>query len=208
MSFEPLRTKEGSRWDLSSPCTAPKGSSSTLVKKDFVSLLRRPSGVVLGIDVFHFPGTCAVELDCGLFIYINVVRGCPRSMDSTRVEEAHPAYPLIIRQLSSDEAKILAVLNGRTYRYVFTRVYDSKTNLFVGAQKVEVDELPRDGLTFTDNVGFYMEHLSQLGLAGVYQEGNQIALHDEQGMQTGVRVISNYRLTDFGRRFVTSCTGN
>src|SRR5581483_10409542 len=29
-----------------------------------------------------------------------------RSMDKERMDEAHPAYPILIRQLSSDEAKI------------------------------------------------------------------------------------------------------
>src|SRR5260370_11638246 len=43
-----------------------------------------------------------------------------RSMDRTRVNEAHPAYPIIIKQLSSDEAKILNHLKGSNFDYVYT----------------------------------------------------------------------------------------
>jgi hypothetical protein len=71
-----------------------------------------------------------------------------RSMDSNRVDEAHPAYPIIIRQLSSDEAKILASLKSQEYEYTYTRDYDRTTNLFLGLAKIEVDALPRDGLVF------------------------------------------------------------
>jgi hypothetical protein len=69
-------------------------------------------------------------------------------MDSNRVDEAHPAYPIIIRQLSSDEAKILASLKSQEYEYTYTRDYDRTTNLFLGLAKIEVDALPRDGLVF------------------------------------------------------------
>jgi hypothetical protein len=103
-----------------------------------------------------------------------------RSMDSSRVDEAHPAYPVIIKQLSPDEARILTLLKGRTYRHVHTRDYDTKVNLFVGPLKI-VDDLPRESLTFPKRVGFYMEHLDRLGLAGVYQEGNQEPLYERAG---------------------------
>ena len=75
-----------------------------------------------------------------------------RSMDSGRVDEAHPAYPLIIKQLSSDQAVILTLLKGKPYRHVYIRDYNSTVNLFMGPAKIEVDELPRDEITFPDNV--------------------------------------------------------
>jgi abortive infection alpha-like protein len=128
-----------------------------------------------------------------------------RSMDTGRADEAHPAYPHIIRQLSSDEAKILVLLRDCTYRYVYTRDYDGDRALFVGPHKIETDALPRQGLMFPDNVNFYMDHLDQLGLAGVYQEGNQDPIHEPDGKQIGVRVTCNYRLKEFGRRFVAAC---
>jgi hypothetical protein len=91
-----------------------------------------------------------------------------RSMDRERVNEAHPAYPIIIKQLSSDEAKILNSLKSSTYDYVYTLDFDSQRKEFYGHRKVEVDELPRADLSFPENVPFYLEHLHQLGLAGIF----------------------------------------
>jgi hypothetical protein len=96
-----------------------------------------------------------------------------RSMDHDRVHEAHPSYPIIIKQLSADEARILASLHGNTFDYVWTREFDDQQKVFVGQNNVEVDKLPREGLAFPDNIQFYFEHLNQLGVAGIFQIGNQ-----------------------------------
>jgi hypothetical protein len=127
------------------------------------------------------------------------------SMDSERLGEAHPGYPILIKQLSSDEARILSTLNSQQYDHVHTRTFNPATNLFYGPPVIEVDSLPRDQLVFPDNVPFYLQHLDKLGLAGIFQVGNQEALFDG-GKQTGVRVRSTYRLTDFGEAFVRACT--
>jgi hypothetical protein len=136
-----------------------------------------------------------------------------RSMDRERVNEAHPAYPIIIKQLSSDEAKILNSLKGSTYDYVYTLDFDSQRKEFYGHRKVEVDALPRNDLSFPENVPFYLEHLDQLGLAGIFQVGNQEPLFGGepqfQGgtqLQVGIRSRCKYRLTDFGQKFVRACT--
>jgi hypothetical protein len=126
------------------------------------------------------------------------------SMNSERVGEAHPSFPTIIRQLSSDEARILATLKVRPYDHVHTRDYNRATNLF-HAFHLEIDDLPRDQIVFPHNVAFYMQHLNNLGLAGIFQVGNQETLFGG-GQQTGVRVRSQYRLTEFGESFVRACT--
>jgi Abortive infection alpha len=128
-----------------------------------------------------------------------------RSMDRDRVNEAHPAYPIIIKQLSSDEAKILARLNGRTYDRVLVHPFNEKMLLPFGEAKMEVDELPRDGLDFPNNVKFYMEHLKLLGLAGIFDAGTPEGIPGGDIPPTGVRIRSHYRLTDFGQHFVTAC---
>jgi hypothetical protein len=131
------------------------------------------------------------------------------AMDRERAHEAHPAFPMIIRQISSDEAKILKSLYTRDYSYVWTRDFDSKIKIFVGKPTVEIDDLSRTELFYPDNVPFYREHLHQLGLTGVFQEGNQeILFGAEPKTQTGVRARNKFRLTDFGRRFVHACTSN
>src|SRR5436190_7885067 len=40
------------------------------------------------------------------------------------------------------------------------------------------NDFPRSNLAYPDNVAFYFDHLAQLGLAGIYQQGNQEALFD------------------------------
>ena len=102
---------------------------------------------------------------------------------------------------------ILKSLNNTEYDFVFTRDYDRTTNLFLAGRNIEIDTLPRDGLTFPENVNFYFEHLDKLGLAGVFQDGNQKPMHRQSTPreQIGVRVRCKYRLTDFGQRFVIAC---
>jgi hypothetical protein len=130
-----------------------------------------------------------------------------RSMDRERVNEAHPAYPIIIKQLSSDEAKILKSLKSSDYDYVYTLDFNDQRKEFYGHRKVEVDELPQNDLSFPENVAFYFEHLDRLGLAGIFQVGNQEALFGGQPkVQVGIRSRCQYKLTDFGRRFVRACT--
>jgi hypothetical protein len=133
------------------------------------------------------------------------------AMDAERVNEAHPAFPAIIRQLASDEAQILANLAEAPRRYVWASEYDAQRNLF-GPRSIEVDDLPRDGLRFGGNVPLYMDHLHQLGLAGIFQEGNQIPITaDKPGTsppvktQIGVRANCQYRLTPWGEQFIRAC---
>jgi hypothetical protein len=127
------------------------------------------------------------------------------SMNSDQLERAHPAFPTIIRQLSADEARMLATLNGAEFDFVHTMPFDRTTNLF-GASLVERDALPKEELVFPSKVPFYVNHLNQLGLAGIFQDGNQEPLFDSARQQNGVRVRAKYRLTDFGKAFVAACT--
>jgi hypothetical protein len=130
-----------------------------------------------------------------------------RSMDRDRVQEAHPAYPLIIKQLSADEAKILSRLQARAFDHVHTRAYDAQTIRFFGEPVIEVDELPRERLSFPSKIEFYFEHLSQLGLAGIFQESSEGVYGGNPRVQTGTRSRSKYRLTNFGQQFVKACIG-
>ena len=127
------------------------------------------------------------------------------SMDVESVTKAHPAYPLIIRQLSSDEALILKMLSEREYEYVARSFLTSERRFQLEA--IEIDELPRMGLTSPDRVGSCISHLTQLGLAGIYEYKNQEPiLASDTGEQTGTRVFSRYRLTSFGSDFMSACT--
>lgn len=121
------------------------------------------------------------------------------SMDRDRVHDAHPAFPFVIKQLSADEAKILASLNGKSFTYMYSLEFKENTSKFASeTRKVEIDEFPRDGLTFPENLSFYFEHLDKLGL--------YTRVHDRD-IQTSKGIEFYYKncLTEFGQRFVTAC---
>jgi hypothetical protein len=54
-------------------------------------------------------------------------------------------------------------------------------------------------------MSFYLEHLDNLGLAGRYIHKEE-AIRNEQGLQTGLRTYSTYRLkSDVGVQFARAC---
>jgi len=131
-----------------------------------------------------------------------------RSMDTERIEEAHPSYPWLIKQISSDEAVILLKLKDAEFEYVYTSSLERNTMRFT-RDKTEVDEFPREILQFPQSLSFYMNHLSNLGLAGIYDYKNQepiCEMIDGGNVQTGTKVFCKYRLTDVGQRFMHACT--
>lgn len=123
------------------------------------------------------------------------------SMDQRTVSKAHPSYPVIIKQLSRDEAVMLRRLAKMSYPFV--RRHRHEDGLFY-PEPVEVDAFPRTDLHYPENVHFYMGHLNQLGLAGIFERPPQEPVF-ENGRQIGVIVRSEYQLTDAGRRFVSAC---
>jgi hypothetical protein len=129
------------------------------------------------------------------------------SMDSERVDKAHPAYPFIVRQLSADEARVLEAIHMAEEPFEMIQLYAFKDGRsYAGA--IEKDNFPRDNLTFPDNVTFYMGHLQQLGIA-VLSDHRQDPIYDSATpgkiQQTGVRVFFRYQLTDMGLRFLEAC---
>lgn len=128
------------------------------------------------------------------------------SMNKETLQLAHPAYVLIVKQLSPDEARVLSLLATGDYLRVATSDYDSKKNWFA-AHKTEKEGFPVNQLHFPDNLDLYIEHLNHLGLAQLHQVGNQepIFAHPNQP-QSGVRITRSYSLTAFGQSFIRACT--
>lgn len=128
-----------------------------------------------------------------------------RSMDSERVNEAHPAYPALIRQLSPDEAQLLRIVwdshrTGRVYARITRKVLRDHRFYF---DKIEHDGFPRSELLYPDNLDFYVDHLWSLGLAGLYEVSNQEPVY--AGVtQVGVREFSQYQLTKVGQNFAAA----
>lgn len=127
-----------------------------------------------------------------------------RSMDKDRVAEAHPSYPLLIKQLSPDECKILKLLAQNRYELHYTSQLNPDDQRF-SRKMNERDDFPANKLHFAQNLTFYMEHLSALSLSGIYEFKNQDRIDDDSGVQVGTRVFCEYRLTPFGQSFVKAC---
>lgn len=128
-----------------------------------------------------------------------------KSFDRQRMDDAHPAYAPLIKQLSIDEAIILKsvydnYLQNSHYKFQFTDDYDRSVNRFHN-RKIELDELPRDKLGSPNKVPVYMEHLDKLGLASILQYKNQEPLFGG-GAQNGSRTFARYQLTEFGLEFM------
>ncbi|OWY27325.1 DUF4393 domain-containing protein [Herbaspirillum robiniae] len=133
-------------------------------------------------------------------MFINLLA---RSIDKERVNEAHPAFAKIISHMSPDEAQILKALKQKHYDLVQTAQYDKARNLF-SSRQTESNTFPLDILSHSQNFFIYMDHLYSLNLAGVWQKGNQEAIH-VGNVQTAVRIRNDICLTPFGQLFVKAC---
>ena len=109
-----------------------------------------------------------------------------RACDKDRVGEAHPSFPWIISQLSSDEAKILKALAPIQPR---PSPFDTPIPVIATA---------KIGVTFSDNLYFYLGHLGTLGLL-VLPMG-----WEPTGYLVMIDHLRTHMLTDFGRSFMSA----
>jgi len=125
-----------------------------------------------------------------------------RSIDSERIEEAHPSFIHIISQLSRDEAIILVELKKNDFDIVDTLDLDHENDRFVNL-KIEKTTVPKDKLFFPDQVNMYYSHLESLSLV-LWPVFKQDPILDGD-RQIGIRRYSKMNLTDFGKFFVNAC---
>lgn len=130
------------------------------------------------------------------------------SIDKTKQNFAHPAFPNIIKQLSHDEAVILFFLKKRSYKIKQKSDWDEEKYCFINKNTI-FEEFPLEKLDFPQNIWLNMSHLNSLNIAGTWQVGQQETIRDEEtGKQIGVYINSERRLTDFGELFVDACIPN
>lgn len=107
-----------------------------------------------------------------------------RACDKNRVGEAHPSFPWIISQLSSDEAKLLSSLAPLKPRMA---PFDDPIPS-IGSAEI--------GITYSANIGFYLGHLGSLGLLvlpmGWEPIGHRVMIDNQV----------TFMLTDFGQSFM------
>ena len=133
-------------------------------------------------------------------LFINLLAN---SIDKTKQDLAHPAFPNIIKQLSHDEAVILFFLKKKSYKLDQRSDLNNDGTLFIN-KITTFEEFPLDKLQYPEHIWLYMNHLNSLNIAGTYQIGNQEPLI-ENNRQIGVNIYSERRLIEFGDLFVSSC---
>jgi hypothetical protein len=139
------------------------------------------------------------------------------SMDSERVDNAHPAFIEIIKQLSSDEAVLLTSVAKGPSRWHYRALLDVKNSRFLG-QETLLDERPMSQLIKPQNFELYMLHLGNLGLVAYYnlkaqepeyeptpqkQVGDTI--YPAGKVQVASKVFKELKLTSWGEAFMKAC---
>ncbi|WHO22640.1 DUF4393 domain-containing protein [Agrobacterium tumefaciens] len=134
-----------------------------------------------------------------------------KSMDAENAHLAHPAFPILIRQLSPDEAILLNEIfrfqeSGTTAKRRYTM--DLKREMPRAWENVrfEIDEISQDSLQFPSNLPFYLQHLYSMGLASTFKIDEQPIM--DKNVQTGLRVFDEYKLTEFGVSFMRAVSPN
>lgn len=126
------------------------------------------------------------------------------SMNVAQLNDAHPAFPQIIKQISADEAILLSKLADGPFSQVAHAEIDRARNLFRPGV-IESEGIPRDGLKFPDNARLYIEHLNRLGLIEFSTTRSpEATMTGDQ--QTGSRTFGEHQLSRWGRQFVRACT--
>jgi len=133
------------------------------------------------------------------------------SMDESRLKDAHPAFPSIIRALSSDEAKLLKSIVTSPVRQTTRSPFDVNKNLFEPAILEDLQGVPANLLAYPGNCRVYLEHLRQLGLIdfdATRTPKPERILETEAGAtyQIGVRNFGEYVLSEWGRLFMRAVT--
>jgi hypothetical protein len=128
------------------------------------------------------------------------------AMDRTRVNQAHPAFPDLIRQLSPDEAVMLYCMSREPVQIVEHVTYLGGS---IGSldRKVAEDTWPRDKMIFPENISIYASRLEALLLLkkdSVAQDHDP--WRDEKGTIYQMRIVTRtIRLSKFGRMFAAAC---
>lgn len=130
------------------------------------------------------------------------------SIDKSKQDLAHPAFPGIIKQLSRDEAVILFYLKHKNYKIKQKSDYNEEKNQFKNKETL-CEEFPMEKLDCPQNIWMNMNHLNSLNLAGTWQVGQQEVIYDKATKrQIGVFINSERRLMEFGELFANACIPN
>jgi hypothetical protein len=121
------------------------------------------------------------------------------SMNKDRVNDAHPAIPLVI---SGDEANILKTIASSSTRFQITMRFELGGGLAISSR--EQNEMPTSGLVFPLNADMYRDRLERLALIR-FDTLRPMEPIVEGGRQTGGRNFVVVKLTQFGATLMRAC---
>jgi len=135
-------------------------------------------------------------------LYLNLLR---RAIDKERVNEAHPAFVIIIDQLSSDEAIMIDKLAKSEYNGSLE--YKKQTIVEVGAlpeaELINVNNLSTELLTFPENIELYVNHLRYLNIIELVEY--TVGAPDQSDQHKPATFFNIVHLTKFGQLFYNAC---
>jgi hypothetical protein len=148
------------------------------------------------------------------------------SMDSATAEQAHPAFAEVIRQMTSDEARILRIFAKETRQPVIDLVLqkEGQPGLHTALRSFSLVGYAA-GCKKPDDVNVYLDNLARLGLLNWSDWGHQIArreayfpLEQHEVVVKAIETIRSWEgvtsvgplhrfadLTEFGKQFVRAC---
>lgn len=160
------------------------------------------------------------------------------AINKTTAPKAHPGYVEIIKQLTPDEAKIVALFQGK-YRFPVLSVYQTAKTEIDGEKRTvstivfrHFSMLPYDaGCAHPEYGPSYLDNLCRLGLGEIPQPafggiatrtmkelyepllGHTTvvnAMNSIEETETVKRVIENrvFKITNFGQQFYDACVSN
>ena len=133
-------------------------------------------------------------------LYLNLLS---RAIDKERVNEAHPAFLLVIEQISPDEALILYSLLSETWKPKktdFTPYQD-----WIEQNTEMLEQVAMDGLTFPKNFQMYALHLQCLGLVLIKTKKFHTPFSGIGKLLWQFEYVDEMKLTTFGGMFVKAC---
>lgn len=126
------------------------------------------------------------------------------AMDSDRLKDAHPSFPSIIKQLSSDEAKLLEAMYKAAEPPKLVQIFELRPN-GIAVTRTERSELTAEGLVFPENLEMYTSRLQSLGLIQAHAERGLEPIYEGE-RQTGGRNFFVFKFSDFGSAFMRACS--
>lgn len=122
------------------------------------------------------------------------------AFDKTKQDVSHPAFPIVLSQLSRDEAVVLYLIKNKQYEEIC--IYGNGDR----DPKEVINTFPIGKLLHPNNFIFYFSHLGSLSLAHCFGDNEmQEEIQDAQSKIIGYKTTMKFLLTDFGKIFTKAC---